>query len=115
METRPYIAASANEWPGNDRRIGTARRRVWDSAQPVVIMSRCGESAGLFWTLYVRDIGSGFGGRRAARLLEGRCVEAAGRPCAVVHANGSTKTILDRVAPPSAADCPARGGLRTGE
>lgn len=78
--------------------------------------AKCGELPGLFCTLYANYTGPGFGGRRTARLVNGRFVTADGQPYAVVHANGSTKHVLD--------DLPVAGGdpapqpalaLRTGE
>jgi hypothetical protein len=77
--------------------------------------TRCGELAGLFCTLSAQYTGSQCTGRGEARLVDGRFVGGDGRPYAIVHANGSTKEILDRVSPPSGMELVGAGGLRTGE
>jgi hypothetical protein len=75
--------------------------------------ARCGELPGLFCTLYANFTGSEPGGRGTARLAAGRFVDAQGRPYAIVHANGSTKALLDRLVPPGPVEAAER--RRTGE
>ena len=76
----------------------------------------CGELPGLFCTLYANYTGPGFDGRGTARLVNNRFVTADGQPYAIVHANGSTKQILEGV-PVTAGDPAPRSALalRTGE
>jgi hypothetical protein len=78
--------------------------------------NRCGEMEGLFCTLYASFTGPDGGGSTRARLIDGRFVTADGQPYAIVHANGSTKKILDDL-PVTAADSGLRPtlALRTGE
>jgi len=68
----------------------------------------CGELPGLFCTLYANLQPDG-----PARLEGGRLLDPAGRPYSIVHGNGDTKPLLDRLEPP--ARFPAAAGLRTGE
>jgi hypothetical protein len=82
---------------------------LWVQANP----RRCGELEGLFCTLYANLAGVAGNGDARARLIDGRFVTREGRPYAIVHANGSTKEILDRVVPPGPAE--AAGRTRTGE
>ncbi len=76
----------------------------------------CAEMDTLFCTLYANYTGPRFNGRGEARLEEGRFVNRCGAPYAIVHANGSTKALLDRAAAPTVT-CPnpLRGPLKSGE
>jgi hypothetical protein len=56
---------------------------------------KCGELAGLFCTLYANYLGPGRNRGGAARLRDGRFVTLGGQPFAIVHANGSTKQVLE--------------------
>jgi hypothetical protein len=77
---------------------------------------RCGELPGLFCTLYANFTGPAFNGSGPARLEGGRFVDAQGRPYAIVHANGSTKGLLDRLYPPTENGVGGYAALlRTGE
>jgi hypothetical protein len=71
---------------------------------------------GLFCTLYANFTGPDGGGPKRARLNKGRVVTADGQPYAIVHANGSTKQILEDL-PVVAGDAAPRPALalRTGE
>lgn len=74
----------------------------------------CGEMAGLFCTLYANYTGPAFNGHGTARLVDGRFVTADGRPYAIVHANGSTKEMLDTLPLTGASEVRVKS-LRTGE
>jgi hypothetical protein len=76
----------------------------------------CGELPGLFCTLYANYTGPGFNGRATARLVENQFVSADGQPYAIVHANGSTKQLLDDLRRSAVAAPPRLTVLmRTGE
>jgi hypothetical protein len=70
--------------------------------------ARVGEMPGLFCTLYANLSPGG-----AARLAGGQVVDHRGAPYAVVHGNGSTKSILDGLG--WASDGNPAEGRRTGE
>lgn len=77
---------------------------------------QCGEGDTLFCTLYANYTGPVVNGQRKASMERGRFVNVRGEPYAIVHANGSTKRLLD--GPPIEGGRPPEipaGALRTGE
>lgn len=78
--------------------------------------AQCGELDTLFCTLYANYTGPRFDGRGRARRAGGKFVNSRGEPYAIVHANGSTKELLDREAfSPGDRPHPPFSALRTGE
>ena len=78
--------------------------------------SECGELPGLFCTLYANYTGPGFNGRGTTRLMNNRFLTADGQPYAIVHANGSTKHILDALPAVTEHQAPQPAlAMRTGE
>lgn len=86
---------------------------TWVQAQ----VAKCGELENLFCTLYANYTGPLFNGQGSARLQGGRFVNRRHQPYAIVHGNGSTKGLLDRLVPPTGDEdlTRLRWGLRTGE
>lgn len=79
-----------------------------------------GELEALFCSLYANVTGRRFDGvGGTARRAGGRFVNRRGEPYAVVHGNGSTKSLLDDLHPPPGAapepSVPLLRGLRRGE